>query len=111
MINTEILNSILYSLVNNFDFMYMIMINIITYVIIKLIDEYNGDKEIKVLYKRIVLVATIIVVTVAYKLIGYDNNIVLVNSAILSPVFYSWIIRPILIKFNIGYKQFDKYLK
>jgi hypothetical protein len=111
MINTEILNSILYSLVNNFDFMYMIMINIITYVIIKLIDEYNGDKEIKVIYKRIVLVATIIVVTVAYKLIGYDNNIVLVNSAILSPVFYSWIIRPILIKFNIGYKQFDKYLK
>lgn len=27
---------------------------------------------------------------------GYDNTIMLVNSAILAPVFWSWVVSPIL---------------
>lgn len=104
------LDSILSTIISNFDFTYMFMINFVTYNIIKIIDEFNGNKKVKTWVKRLVLVISIIVVTIIYKLTGYDNNLILINSAILSPVFYSWILKPILIKFDIGYKQFDKYL-
>lgn len=106
----EIITNILNTIISNFDFTYMFMINFVTYNIIKIIDEFNGNKKVKTWIKRLVLVISIIVVTIIYKLTGYDNNLILINSAILSPVFYSWILKPILIKFNIGYKQFDKYL-
>lgn len=96
---------------NNFDFGYMISINVLTYIIIKIIDYFNKEKEVNVLYKRICLVISIIIISIAYLLNGYDNYILLINSAILSPVFYSWVLRPILIKLNIGYKQIDKQLK
>lgn len=106
----EIINNILNTIITNFDFTYMFMINFVTYNIIKIIDKFNGNKKVKTRVKRLVLVISIIVVTIIYKLTGYDNNLILINSAILSPVFYSWILKPILIKFDIGYKQFDKYL-
>lgn len=106
----EIINNILNTIIANFDFTYMFMINFVTYNIIKIIDEFNGNKKVKTWVKRLVLIISIIGVTIIYKLTGYDNNLILINSAILSPVFYSWVLKPILIKFDIGYKQFDKYL-
>ena len=57
--------------------------------------------------KRVVLVISIILISIAYKLIGYDNNIELVNSAILAPVFWSWIAKPICSKLGINYKQIN----
>lgn len=104
------MESIINLIISNFDFTYMFMINFVTYNIIKIIDEFNGNKKVKTWTKRLILIISIICVTIAYKLTGYDNNLILINSAILSPVFYSWILKPILIKFDIGYKQFDKYL-
>ena len=53
----------------NFDFSYMITINILTYSIIKIIDYINKDKNVSVLIKRISLVVSIIIVTVIYNLI------------------------------------------
>ena len=103
---TDIINQI----ISNFDFTYMFMINFVTYNTIKIIDEFNGNKKVKTWIKRLVLVVSIICITIIYKLTGYDNNLILINSAILSPVFYSWVLKPILIKFDIGYKKFDKYL-
>ena len=47
----------------NFDFSYMITINILTYSIIKIIDYINKDKNVSVLIKRISLVVSIIIVT------------------------------------------------
>lgn len=104
----EQLFDVIYS---NFDFAYMISINILTYFAIKIIDLINKDKKVSTLIKRVCLVGAIIIVTVIYLLIGYENKIVLVNSAILSPVFYSWVLRPILVKLKIGYKQIDKNIK
>ena len=95
----------------NFDFSYMITINILTYSIIKIIDYINKSKNVSVLIKRISLVVSIIIVTAIYIFSGYDEYTVLINSAICAPVFYSWVIRPILIKFNIGYKDYDETLK
>lgn len=96
---------------NNFDFAYMIIINVLTYCIIKVIDQLNGSKDVSVNIKRLCLIISIILVTIMYLITGYENKIVMINSAILSPVFYSWVLRPILKKLNIGYKQIDKDLK
>lgn len=103
----EIINSI----IANFDFAYMITINVLTYLLIKLVDYINKDKNVSTLLKRIMLVISIIIVTVLYIITDYQNYQVLINSAILSPVFYSWVLRPVLKKFNIGYKEYDKTLE
>lgn len=88
----------------------MITINVLTYIIIKGLDYLNKDKSVNTITKRIVLVISIIIVTVGYILTDYQDYTVLINSAICAPVFYSWVLRPILIKCNIGYKKYDDTL-
>lgn len=107
----DFVNQIIEPILANFDLAYMLVINIATYLIIKLIDKINGNKAVSTWGKRIVLVATIIVISIAYIISGYEDYKVLINSAIAAPVFYSWVLRPILKKFKIGYKEFDETLK
>lgn len=107
----DLLEKIFDLIATNFDFSYMITINVLTYIIIKTIDYLNKNKNVSVLIKRISLVVSIIIVTTIYIFSGYDEYTTLINSAICAPVFYSWVIRPILIKFNIGYKDYDETLK
>ena len=71
----------------NFDFSYMITINILTYSIIKTIDYFNKDKNVSVFMKRLSLVVSIIIVTIIYIFSGYDEYTTLINSAICAPVF------------------------
>ena len=96
-------------LVNNFDFAYMLVVNLITYFVIKIIDHANGIKPVPRLIKRLVLVITTIVLGYVYYLNDAPTT-QLINSAILAPVAYSWIFRPILIKLGVGYKSFDDCL-
>lgn len=107
----ELIEKLLNLIIENFDFSYMITINVLTYIVIKLIDYFNKQKKVKTYIKRIVLVVSIIIVSTTYILTGYENYTVLINSSICCPVFYSWVLRPILIKLNIGYKQYDDVLK
>lgn len=107
----ELIEKLLNLIIENFDFSYMITINVLTYIVIKLLDYFNKQKKVKTNIKRVVLVISIIIVTTTYVLTGYENYTILINSAICSPVFYSWVLRPILIKLNIGYKQYDDVLK
>lgn len=104
------IENILNLITTNFDFSYMITINVLTYIIIKGLDYLNKDKSVNTITKRIVLVISIIIVTVGYILTDYQDYTVLINSAICAPVFYSWVLRPILIKCNIGYKKYDDTL-
>lgn len=106
----ELIEKFIDLIVSNFDFSYMITINVLTYIIIKCLDYVNKSKNVKTIEKRISLLISIVAVTSCYLLSGYNNYIVLLNSAICAPVFYSWVLRPILIKFNIGYKQYDETL-
>lgn len=101
----SIIEDILSQITANFDFGYMLTINVLTYLVIKILDEINGNKVIKTWHKRIVLLVSATIVAITYKLGGYDNNIVLINSTILAPVFWSWIARPILVKFGLDYKK------
>ena len=104
------LDVVIDKIINNFDFAYMFIVNVLTYIIIKIIDYVNGDAKVPTWTKRLILIISIIIVTTIYVILNYDNKITLLNSAILAPVFWSWIMRPIFIKLGIGYKQIDDYM-
>lgn len=101
----RLIDFIVNQIMTNFDFAYMVVVNILTYLFIKFIDTANGDKAVSILVKRLMLIISIVLVTGVYILSGYDNKIVLLNSAIAAPVAWSWIFRPIVVKFGIGYKR------
>lgn len=98
------IENIVEKIINNFDFGYMLTINIMTYLINKVVDRIKEGKS-STLLKRIVLVISIISLTGIYLMVGYDDKIILVNSAIASPVFYSWVLKPIFKHFGIGYEN------
>ena len=96
------------NLINNYDFAYMLAINILTYIIIKTIDSFNDTRKVKTYIKRICLLISILIVTILYKYNGYDNDIILINSAIASPIAWSWIFKPLFNKIGIGYNKNKK---
>ena len=61
-------------IINNFDFSFMLAINVLTYLTIKLIDDINGKKKVPRWQKRAVLALAVILVTTAYVGIGYENK-------------------------------------
>lgn len=102
------MDTIIEQIINNFDFAYMFVINILTYIIIKSVDYCNGKKKVPLIQKRIILIISIFVVTTGYILCDYDNNKILLNSAILAPVFWSWVAAPICNKLGINYRKVDE---
>ena len=104
----DIINNIINALISQFDFTYCVIVNIMTYLIINFMIKLAGG-NIVVPIKRIVLLFSIIVVAAIYCFLGTDIK-VLVNSAILAPVSWSWIFKPIANKLGWDYKQIDKLL-
>lgn len=94
-------------ILSNFDFGFMFIVNVLTYIIIKVIDYFNGDNKVPTWQKRCILVISIAAMAGIYITAGYDNTIMLVNSAVLAPVFWSWVVSPILKKLGVGYKDID----
>ena len=43
----EYLETIINTTINSFDFTYCLIVNLLTYFVIKIIDELNKDKEVK----------------------------------------------------------------
>ena len=103
----EVLEQIITTTLNSFDFGYCLIVNVLTYIVIKLIDEINKEKEVTTWMKRLILFAIILLTGVVYYAIGQDVKLV-VNSAILAPVSWSWIFKPICKKLKVDYKQVDK---
>lgn len=103
----KFIDVIVNGILNNFDFGFMFIVNVLTYIIIKIIDYFNGDNKVPTFHKRCILVISIAIMIGIYIAVGYDNIIMLINSAILAPVFWSWIVSPILKKFGIGYKDIN----
>lgn len=93
-------------LLQNFDISYCIAVNIATYGIIKCIDDINGKKIVPKYCKRIILLVVIIVMSVIYHLFGINAKII-VDSAILAPVSWSWIFKPLCTKLNIDYRKIE----
>lgn len=107
----DYIDIVIKQIINNFDFAYVFIVNVLTYILIKVVDCFNGDAKVPTWLKRTILLVSIVVVTAIYLALDYDNKIVLLNSAILAPIFWSWILRPIFMKFGIGYKQVDECMK
>ena len=104
----DVINNIINALISQFDFTYCVIVNIMTYLIINFMIKVAGGNVV-VPIKRIVLLFSIIVIAVIYYFLGTDIK-VLVNSAILAPVSWSWIFKPIANKLGWDYKQIDKLL-
>lgn len=96
--------------INNFDFSFMLAINGLTYFIIKVIDDMNGRKKVPAWQKRLVLIACIGIVSAVYIKIGYGDMKMLLNSAILAPVFWKWLAAPICDKLGINYRKVDEVI-
>lgn len=100
----DILNQILDTTLNSFDFAFCAVVNILTYVIIKTIEDITHKTKLNRWIKRVILLAAIVVVGVVYYLTDSDIKL-LMNSAILAPVFWSWIAKPICSKLKVDYKR------
>lgn len=112
LLNMNYLDTIINQILNNFDFAYMLIVNVLCFILIKIHDYLNGDgRKVATWNKRLYLVISIIIIGAVYQQAGEIKTTVLINSAILAPVFWSWIAAPILHKFGITYKQADDALK
>ena len=89
---------------NNFDFAFVICINIIAYLIISLIG-YITKKQVSKVVKIGITIATSIMLFFLYGGITSENKEVLLNSSILAPIAWDWIIKPLCKWINIDYKN------
>lgn len=103
----EVISNIINTTIASFDFPYCVIVNILTYITIKVINTRN-TKLISSWSKRLVFFVVSILVAIIYCSNGSDYKIIF-NSIILAPVSWSWIFKPICNKLNIGYKL-DKEL-
>ena len=104
----EIIYNIIQTTLNSFDFAYCISVNVLTYLIINLINNRKGNTNISTWSKRIVLLICIIIVGCIYYITGSDIKLLL-NSAIITPVFWSWVMKPICSYFKLDYKQLNLF--
>ena len=100
----EYITQIIDTTIESFDFSFCVAVNILTYLIIKLIDELNGSRKVATWTKRGIMLIAVIVISIAYYITG-NNPKLIINSAILAPVFWSWIGKPICNKLNIDYRK------
>lgn len=97
------IESIIQTTLESFDFAYCIVVNVLTYFIIRIIDD-NKKTPLSTWQKRAILLIIILSTGVLYYLIGSNSRVIL-NSAILAPVFWSWIMKPICKHFGVDYKK------
>lgn len=102
--NEEIIIDAIKVTISSFDFSFCICSNLLTYFLIKMVDEMNGRKYVSTWIKRIILICSITIMSFIYYYIGVDLKL-LTNSAILTPVFWSWVIKPLCKIINIDYKS------
>lgn len=100
----DYIETIITTTMQSFDFAFCISANIGTYVAIKAIDECNGTKAVPTIVKRLVFLSVIIILGLLDYLAGHDITLI-INSAILSPVFWSWIGKPIVDKLGLDYRK------
>ena len=102
----EYISQIINTTIESFDFGFCVAVNILTYLIIKLIDELNGSRKVATWTKRSVMLITVIIISITYYVTG-SNPKLIINSAILAPVSWCWIFKPICKYFNIDYNNFN----
>ena len=98
----EIISSIIQTTLASFDFAYCISVNVLTYLFITILTKNN--KKMSTWGKRVVLIIDVVVLGIAWYIATKDIRLVL-NSAILAPVFWSWVMKPVCKYFKLDYKD------
>lgn len=88
----------------NFNFGIIISINVLAYIIIQGLNYFTKNALDKG-YKILITIACSIALFLLYGHISDIETDVLVNSTIIAPVTWDWIIKPLFKKFNIDYKE------
>ena len=83
----------------SFDFALVISINVASYIIINIVNDAL-DRDISKWAKRGITCVCIIALSIIYHMLGACDDELILNSAILAPVFWSWIGKPILSRFR-----------
>lgn len=99
------MDTIVNQLVSSFDFSIMLIVNVITYIAIKIIDDINKEKVVTTWQKRIVFLISAIIVSVIYIIFTDVKVNIVINSIIIAPVAWSWLAKPIANKLGIDYKK------
>lgn len=102
------MEQIINQLVNNFDFGLMLILNVVTYIIIKLVDEINKEKTVTTWQKRIIFVYVSLVIGCVYYFLSDVKLIVIINSIIIAPIAWSWLAKPIAGRLGIDYRKYYK---
>lgn len=100
----DIITNIIQTTLDSFDFAYCIIVNILTYFIISTINDKRGHKDMSTWYKRLILSLVILVMGIIYYFTGAEVKTI-INSSVLAPVFWSWILKPLCVKFGLDYKD------
>lgn len=103
-------HSIIQQILSNFDAAYMLAINMLTYIAIKVHDYFNSNNKVPIWMKRLYLLGSIAIVTCLYVIFDDVPNRILINSAIAAPVFWSWVLKPIVSRTKFDYRQIDETL-
>mgnify|MGYP003315978429 CR=1 FL=1 len=99
------MNGIINSIIGNFDWAYMLSVNVLTYIITKLIDTSVKFKTPSWL-KKLVSLFSVISVAGCYYLIDKTLSLrILLNSAILAPVAWDFVFKPLLDRIGLNYKD------
>ena len=101
----SLLEEIIGTTAESFDFGFVISVNIIAYLVISAIDANNGPKPVKTWTKRVITIACAFILGIIYFSLKLGDVKVLI---ILAPVVWSWIIKPILVRFGIDYRKIEK---
>lgn len=96
------MEQLLSQLISNYNFNLILSINIISYLIIQLL-------HLKIFTKRSIKIGVTVIVSIVmgiiFHFISDTSTEVLVNSAILAPLAWDWVFKPILNKLGIDYKK------
>ena len=98
------MEQIINQVIAHFDFTLIIVINVLTYFTIKCFDYINGVHHPTTWEKRIIFLIIAITMGVIYNIYTDIELYIIINSCIVAPINWSWLIKPIINKLGIDYK-------
>ena len=99
------MEQIINQVIAHFDFTLIIVINVLTYFIVKIFEELNGLKVLTTWQKRIIFIIAAVIMSITYKIFTTAEICIIINSCIIAPINWSWLIKPIVNKLGIDYKK------
>ena len=101
----EIINKIVDAILSNLDFGFMLCVNVLTFIGIKMVDEVNKQKKVNKWSKRLIALLAGLVLAIPLYFTHVITVNVLLYSFVLSLVSWDFIFKPIAKTLKINYKK------